>query len=133
VANRSRILELMRSGPGARGEEGADSILLPEVGPPFSARLMNLGGGGLGLVIERGDAAAAERSRLVWVRMNLMPHIPSPLGMTAKIVHTHLDSAQNLYAGVAFEFGYNPSHRDFVVDQITRYVNTVQVLGRAAA
>jgi hypothetical protein len=131
VANKAAILDLERG--SAAPSQGPDSILLPEVGPPFSAQLMNIGGGGVGLVVGREDSGAAERSRLIWMRVNLAPHIPAPLALTAKIVHTHLDSAQNLYAGVAFEFAFNPAHREFIVDQVTRYVSRVQAHAKAAA
>ena len=66
-------------------------------------------------------------------RRNLTPHIKAPIAITARVVHTHLDSSQNLYAGVAFDFAFNPSHRDFVVDQVTRYVSRVQASARKAA
>jgi hypothetical protein len=48
-------------------------------------------------------------------------------------VHTHLDSAQNLYAGAAFDFAFNPGHRDFVVEQVARYVDRIQAWARSAA
>jgi hypothetical protein len=131
LANRARILDLER-GDGASGSDHRDSILLPEVGPPFAARLMNLGGGGVGLLVGKDEASAADKSRLVWMRINLMPHIRAPLAITARIVHTHLDSSQNLYLGAAFEFAFHAGHREFVVDQVTRYVERVQVSARAA-
>ncbi|HYE60519.1 MAG TPA: flagellar brake domain-containing protein [Phycisphaerales bacterium] len=131
IANRAAILEMQQGGDV--GLQTPDSILLPEVGPPFSARLMNIGGGGVGLMIGKNEAVAAERSRLIWMRVKLMPHIPAPLALTGRVVHTHLDSAQNLYAGVAFEFAFNPAHKDFVVSQVARYVNHVQASARRAA
>jgi hypothetical protein len=131
IANRAAILGMDRG--ESVGDQSPDSILLPEVGPPFTSRLMNIGGGGVGLMIGKTEAVAAERSRLIWMRVNLMPHIPAPLAITGRVVHTHLDSAQNLYAGVAFEFAFNPAHKDFVVSQVTRYVNQVQAAARRAA
>jgi hypothetical protein len=131
VANRAHILELERGAGSPQVSE--DSVLLPEVGPPFSAKLLNIGGGGVGLLIGRDEAPAAERARLIWMRVDLVPQIRAPLGLTARVVHTHLDSAQNLYAGAAFDFAFNPGHRDFVVEQVTRYVSRVQAQARAAA
>lgn len=122
VANRAMILDLEAS----RTHVGDVPMYLPEIGPMFKARLMNIGGGGLGLHIDKSEASAVDRSRLLWIRLDLTPHIPAPLGMTARLAHTHLDSEQNIYAGVAFEFSFNPPHRQFVVDQITRYSNLVQ-------
>ncbi len=130
AANRDRILSLQR--PGGRTQDPFLGDLLPEVGPRFSASLVNVGGGGVGLLVSKEDSTAAGRCRLLWVRLNLTPEIPAPLGLTAKVVHTHLDSAQNLYLGAAFDFDFNPAHRDFVVDQIARYTNIVQTIRRAA-
>jgi hypothetical protein len=130
VANKAHITDLERGGNAE--QPGLDSILLPEVGPPFSAKLLNIGGGGAGLMIAKEEATAAERSRLIWMRINLTPHIKAPIAMTARVVHTHLDSGQNLYAGAAFDFAFNPGHREFVVDQVTRYVSRVQASAKAA-
>lgn len=124
VANRALIMDQINSGGSSRIDD--DSLLLPEVGPRFNARLVNLGGGGAGLMIERGEASAADRARLFWMRVNLMPTIPAPIAMTARLVHTHIDSTQNLYAGMAFEWAFHAAHRDFVVSQIARYVTQLQ-------
>ena len=47
-------------------------------------------------------------------------------GFTARLVHTHVDSTQSLYAGMAFEWSFNPAHRDFVIEQICRCVAMIQ-------
>lgn len=129
VANRALIMDMINAGAGAAGHRFEDeSLLLPEVGPRFIGRLVNLGGGGAGLMLDRTEssAAAAGRARLFWLRVNLMPTIPAPIAMTARLVHTHMDSSQNLYAGMAFEWAFNAGHKDFVVSQITRYVGQLQ-------
>jgi hypothetical protein len=127
VANRARIMDLVRGGGRApAADSGEDALTLPEVGPKFGALLMNVGGGGAGLLIDKADAPATERARLFWMRVNLTPIIPAPLGMTGRLVHTHIDSAQNLYAGMAFEWAFHPSHRDFVIDQIMGYAAALQ-------
>lgn len=130
AANRERIVSMQRHGTSRQSMFVGD--VLPEVGPQFPASLINIGGGGVGLLVSKADTSAASNCRLVWLRLNLTPEIPAPLGMTAKIVHTHLDSGQNLYLGAAFDFDFNPSHRDFVVEQIARYANMVQLARRAA-
>ncbi len=33
---------------------------------------------------------------------------PAANAVTARVAHTHIDSAQNLYAGMAFDFSHNP-------------------------
>ena len=48
--------------------------------------------------------------------MDLRPDIAAPIGVTTRLAHTHIDSAHNLYAGLAFDFSHNLSHRKFVVD-----------------
>lgn len=126
VANRGLILDMANDPAPAVRTRLEEPLLLPEVGPRFSARLMNLGGGGVGLIIDPHEASAAERARLVWLRIDLTPTIPAPIALTARPVHTHIDSAQNLYAGLSFEWAFHPAHREFVVEQIGRYVEATQ-------
>lgn len=132
--NRAMIHGLERAGKvsTARVEDSSD-FALPVVGPKFHARLMNLGGGGLGLLVDKSEAQAATRAKLVWMRLDLRPGLAAPLGLTAKIVHTHIDSTQSLYAGVSFEFAFHQSHREFVIEQIERYIANLQAPKRAAA
>ena len=125
IASRALISDLRDRGQILR-DTAEHPFTLPEVGPRFSAHLMNLGGGGVGLVVPREDRASVEELRLYWLGIDLRPHIPAPLGVTGKIVHTHIDSEVNTYCGVAFEFGFNPSHKRFVTDQILRYAALVQ-------
>jgi c-di-GMP-binding flagellar brake protein YcgR len=130
AANRATIAT-MQASPVHLAQAPAPEIL-PEVGPSFRARLMNIGGGGVGLLVDKNDATAATRHRLLWLRLDLTPTIPAPIAITGKQAHTHIDSEQNLYLGVAFEFAFNPSHRSFVAEQIARYVGMLQAR-RAAA
>ncbi len=133
VANRAQILDLASDPAPAVRQRIEEPLLLPEVGPRFTARLMNLGGGGVGLILDPKESQAADRARLIWLRIDLTPAIPAPIAMTARAVHTHLDSAQNLYAGLAFEWAFNPAHREFVVEQIGRYVEATQRAARKSA
>lgn len=132
AANRALIQDLEHTGRSLTDGDSADTILLPNVGPPFTAQLLNIGGGGAGLLFPKGEAAAAERSRVLWMRLHLMPHIPAPIAVTARLVHKHLDSEQNLLAGAAFEFTWNQAHRDFVVSQMTRFATMCQCRSKAA-
>jgi c-di-GMP-binding flagellar brake protein YcgR len=108
-------------------------ILLPEVGPKFKARLVNIGGGGAGIVVGKDEASFLDRARLLWVRLDLTPQLRAPIAIAARVAHTHLDSAQNLYAGLAFEFSHHPAYRQFVVDQISRYVDEVTAAQTSSA
>ncbi|MEL7472884.1 MAG: flagellar brake protein [Planctomycetota bacterium] len=100
-----------------------DHLVLPEVGPKFQARLMNVSGGGVGLLVDPTEAAGLDRARMLWMRVALTPIISEPIGLTARVVHTHIDSSQNRYAGCAFEFAFHPEHREFIVGQISEYVS----------
>lgn len=124
IANRSLIQDLQNQEiTGIRIDERlARPVLLPDVGPSFKAQLLNVGGGGAGILVDRSDAMGLDCVRCLWLRIDLRPDIPAPIAMTARCVHTHIDSGQNTYAGLAFDFGFNPSHREFVVAQIARYV-----------
>lgn len=130
VANRALILDLERgAGPGDSGDD-TEAWVLPTVGPGFSAHLMNIGGGGVGLLVEKGEASAAEHCRHLWMKIDLRPSVPAPLGMAARVAHVHLDHEQRLYVGVAFEFA-TPAHREFVISQIVRCLGAA-ARGRAA-
>jgi len=136
VANRAQISAQLRGEVAADAfAHDADPIVLPEVGPPFRAKLVNLGGGGAGLLVDRTTSHGFDRSRVIWTRINLTPEIPAPLAVTAKLVHSHIDSGMNTYMGLAFDFSYHAAHRDFVISQINRYVQALQrrqTLRRAA-
>ncbi len=122
VANRAAILEAQRGTSPSLQLSDDSALVLPEVGPSFPAKLMNVGGGGVGLLIERADQSAAERSRLLWLRVDLRPRIALPIAMTARVVHVHNNSEGQLYYGAAFDFAFHEAHREFVVSQMTRYV-----------
>jgi len=126
AANRVLINDLNDSLISGRTIEVPDAPVLPEVGPLFGASLMNVGGGGAGLMIDPDDRAKISSDRLFWLRVDLEPDIPSPLGIAARLKHTHIDSAQRTYAGMAFEFGFDPKHQKFVVDQLCRYAANLQ-------
>lgn len=109
--------------------DGATSVpvfdcdaVMPEVGPKFSASLLNLGGGGIGLRVSPNDSQVLGRHKVLWVRFGLPPVLQTPICATGKVVHTHIESNHDIYAGVAFDFSFNPSHQRFVVDQICAYI-----------
>ncbi len=54
------------------------------------------------------------------------PELTTPICATAKIVHTAVDSTQNTYAGMAFDFSFNPIHQRFVVEQIRSFIEIQQ-------
>lgn len=128
TANRVRIVDTME-GVSARLAAAAvesDSLLLPDVGPGFNARLLNMSGGGLGIMVNHEDIQTATSRPFLWLRMDLRPIIPEPVAVTGRIAHTHMDSGQNLYLGVAFEFAANPAHRQFVADLFAQYIEELQ-------
>lgn len=104
-----------------------------DVGNGFRARMANIGGGGLGLIVSPDQAGAVAGTRLYYTRLDLRPAMPAPLEMTVRMAHTHTDSSQMLHAGVAFEFGINPDHQGFVIEQIERYTDHLRETARAAA
>ena len=108
---------------------------LPDVGPKFTTTLLNIGGGGMGLRVEPSAAHALGHHKLFWLRFCLPPELKTPICATGKLVHTHMDSQQFTYAGMAFDFTFNPAHQRFVVDQICRYIAIQQreQLARAEA
>ena len=130
VANRVQVEELVRNGETADASD--DQMALPSVGPKFEANLANLGGGGVGLVVSKEHRAGIDSGKVFWLRMDLRPTIPAPIVLTAKLAHSHIDSQQNTYAGMAFEFGINNQHKDFIIKQISRYIGSLQQQRKAA-
>ena len=106
--------------------EAPEELRLPKIGPQFRAKLVNLGGGGVGLSVPIGESQSLLRHKLFWLRIKLPPVLKTAICASAKVVHTHLSAAQEYYAGMAFDFTFNPSHEKFVVEQIGRYVAVVQ-------
>ena len=72
--------------------------------------------------VASGDAQAFQRHRVFWMRVPLPPVISSPICATAKMVHLHMSASQDYYAGMAFDFTFNPGHQQFVVNQISHYI-----------
>ena len=131
VAERANELEFMRA---AHGDESLlvkseretldeiDDMRQPEVGPQFVGRLDNIGGGGVGLRFEPDQTSQLNSNKLFWMRLSLPPEMPRRLCVTCKLTHTHIESMQTTYAGMAFDFSFNPQHQRFVTDQICSYV-----------
>jgi hypothetical protein len=131
VAERANELQFEQDRGGTPGPvdnvPGADpDTTMPEVGPKFTATLLNLGGGGLGLRVKPQDAHALGRHKLFWLRFSLPPELTTPICATGKLAHTTVDSTQHTYAGFAFDFSFNPGHQRLVVEQICRYITIMQ-------
>jgi hypothetical protein len=106
--------------------EDPDQATMPEVGPKFTATLLNIGGGGVGLRVRPQDAQALARHKLFWLRFSLPPQLTTPVCATGKLAHTNVDSSQHTYAGLAFDFSFNPAHQQLVVEQISMYISAMQ-------
>jgi len=104
--------------------------LMPEVAGAYQGHLVNVGGGGAGLMVPPASRPNFDSSGRYWLRMALGTEMPAPLAVTARCVHQHLDSSQNLHLGFAFDFSLHPEHRDFIVRQITGYVEKVTGMQR---
>ena len=109
-------------GQGASDEEA----LLPNVGPKFTAHVANMGGGGAGLIVEPAQAGILSRHRLFWLRLELGDGCPVPIVTTAKLVHVHIDSTQRSYAGMSFDFSFNPGHQRTVASQVEWVVRSLE-------
>ena len=112
--------------PEAGASAGGGEALMPNMGPSITGTLMNVGGGGVGIRIASSEAGALSRHRIFWIRISLGKDNPVPLVATGKLVHTHIDSMSNTYAGIAFDFSFNPEHQKTVAAQIASYVQRVQ-------
>lgn len=122
ATNRAQVMDAAEHDQVGTASAEGEPIMLPEVGPGFRALLNNISAGGIGLVVDPDDASGVDSSRLVWLCVDLRPHVAAPLAMTAKVVHSHRDSDQRLHVGCSFDFAFNPEHRLFIVDQVGRYI-----------
>jgi hypothetical protein len=109
----------------------ADQEIMPEVGPGFTATLLNIGGGGVGLRVRPEDSHILARHKLYWLCVSLPPELTTPICATGKLAHTNVESTHHVYAGMAFDFSFNAGHQRFVVEQIRRYVARQQETQRA--
>jgi len=126
AASRARV-EALRDGQVAGFvTENLEAFGLPDAGPPFPASLVNIGGGGVGLMVEPDHAGALVQQKRYWLNIPLLLESSTPIGAVARLTHIHLDSQQRRYAGMAFEFDHNPSYRGFLVDLLCRYVTELQ-------
>ncbi len=119
-------IEMLREGQIAGFVGDVPALVTPSCGPSFAAKLMNIGGGGAGLLVEHDEAECLDRSRPLWLMIDLAPHVPAPLGVVARAAHTHIDSQRRLYAGLAFDFGHHSAYKKFVTETLCRYVQDVQ-------
>lgn len=128
IAERANELRFRadRDGQAGRTHGAGAEETMPEVGPKLTATLLNIGGGGVGLRVMPADAQVLTRHKLFWLRFSLPPELNTPICATGKLVHTSVDSTQHTYAGVAFDFSFNPNHQQHVVDQICRYISIQQ-------
>lgn len=122
VAERANELAFAASMRGESVPAGDPELSLPTVGPGYRATLMNIGGGGVGIRVASTEASNLTRHRLHWFRISLAPELSVPIVASGKVVHTHLDSSMNTYAGVAFDFSFHPAHQRTVAEQIQRYI-----------
>jgi hypothetical protein len=127
TACRDEIFALEDKGVASKiGPEDPTSLKLPEVGPGLQSLLMNIGGGGVGLILDSTEHTGLQSHQAFWLRIDLRPETPAPLGVVARLRHTHIDSAQRLYAGLSFDFTHNAAYQKFIVDQLCKYVALVQ-------
>ena len=120
--NAARFLDEQDQVDTIAGRTLVEEQALPQVGPSICGHLVNLGGGGVGLTIAPDDTAAIHRTPLFWTRFSLSPHVRTPVCATARLVHSHIQSDKRVYAGMTFDFTYNPSNRSCVVQQIVKAI-----------
>jgi len=129
TAERLTAVDFQRELDGAAGGSAPlpiDQDLLPQLGPAHLGRIVNLGGGGLGLAVDVEDAAAIGRHVNWWIQFELPPSVATPIRATARVAHRHLRSDRSLYCGMCFDFSANPSHREVVSRQIMRAIAGLQ-------
>lgn len=104
----------------------------PELGPGFVAQLLNISGGGVGLLVSGAFSALLDSAPYLWMQVDLRPELHAPLAVTARRAHQHMDASGNINVGLAFEFACHPEHQVFVNQTLASYVATLLESGRAS-
>jgi len=129
AAERLTAVDFQHELDGCLAESGPppiDQDVMPLVGPEHTGRIVNLGGGGLGLAVGVEDAGAVGRHATWWLRFELPPFVQTPVFATGRVAHRHLRSDRSLYCGISFDFSANPPHRGVVGRQIMRAIAGLQ-------
>lgn len=103
-----------------------DGDLLPTLGPCVHGRLVNLGGGGLGVTVGVDASSIVMRHAIWWMQFSLEPMVRTPVCSAARMAHRHLRSDRSVYCGMCFDFAVNPGHRQTVSGQIRRAIAGLQ-------
>ena len=91
---------------------------------PLRAQLVNISGGGLGLVVDHSAAPAANRFLDYRCTLQLPTH-DAPLELTVRHVHLRRNANETLYLGVMFVFDDLVQQRH-VADTICRFTTALQ-------
>lgn len=126
TTSRKLILDRLDRGIVASIGDNNEAALLPTVDGKMEASLHNLGGGGVGLIFDSEHASSLRDNATYWLRIHLNHFIPAPLAVTARLRHQRIDSQSRTHAGFAFDFSCNPSHQEFIINQLCRYTSLVQ-------
>lgn len=112
--------------PSSHDDHPDADLAMPNVGPRFPATLVNIGGGGVGLLVHADNASNLNAHNLFFLNLDLGETLPAPIAVSARLRHNHIDSAHHVHAGFAFEFSLDPAHERFVAGQFARYIDAVQ-------
>lgn len=111
---------------------GSSTLMMPDVGPEFPGQLLNIGGGGMGVIVSAEHASALHQSTLFWVQIPLGEGDPHPLVLSARLSHVRMDNMRDAHAGFAFEFSLDPGHEAYVGERILEYAGRRQREAKAA-
>ena len=116
-----RSLEIIAAGHPFSLEQSG--LTLPDLGPSFPAKLLNISGGGVGLLVPSSSSGLLDAAPFLWMQIDLRPDLKTPLAVAARRAHQHLDANHNISVGLAFEFASHPEHQRFITDTLGRYVD----------
>ncbi len=122
VATKGAIMDALAGGPISDPFE----IMKPNLGSSFASTMLNIGGGGVGMLVSGADTGVLSQHGPFWMRLNLTPAVPVPMSLTARLAHTRVDSSGDVHAGFAFDFSRNRDYEPFVAEQICRYIAELQ-------
>jgi hypothetical protein len=94
---------------------------MPELGPHFTADLLDISGGGLAFGLSLTFDALFDEHEHYWMQLDL-PEVSAPLYVAGRVIRVHRDAARAyIQVGISFVFDHHPSHRQFIEQHICRY------------
>ncbi|MBI1368043.1 MAG: hypothetical protein GC162_05250 [Planctomycetes bacterium] len=99
----------------------------PPIGEDFAAMVMDVSGGGLGMLLPRTIEWLLPTAPLLWTKITL-PDIEEPLFAVSRVAHWRDENAKLIRVGVCFHFDHFPEYKPFLTDLLSHFTANHQRL-----